>query len=150
MAGTTLIIDDAGVQRTLGKVLSKLSDFSGPFKEFGEYLTTETQDRFDAERSPDGAPWKPLNENYRAWKVEKRGFDKILTFDSNLRDRIVYDAGRQSFEMGTNVVYAAIHQFGGRTGRGHKANMPARPFLGVNEQDADELQTILNDHIFEK
>lgn len=32
-------------------------------------------------------------------------------------------------KLGTNVEYASIHEFGGRTGRGRSFIMPARPFL---------------------
>jgi phage virion morphogenesis protein len=33
--------------------------------------------------------------------------------------------------LGSNLVYAGIHQWGGNAGRGHKSKIPARPFLGV-------------------
>ena len=33
--------------------------------------------------------------------------------------------------VGTNVVYGAIHQFGGKTGRNESVELPARPFLLV-------------------
>ena len=33
--------------------------------------------------------------------------------------------------VGTNVVYGAIHQFGGKTGRNESVELPARPFLPV-------------------
>lgn len=31
------------------------------------------------------------------------------------------------------MVYAAIHQFGGRAGKGKKVEIPARPFLPAND-----------------
>lgn len=31
--------------------------------------------------------------------------------------------------IGSNVIYAAIHEFGGMAGRGLKSKIPARPFL---------------------
>lgn len=32
-------------------------------------------------------------------------------------------------EIGTDVVYARIHEFGGRTGRGHRTVIKARPYM---------------------
>ena len=37
--------------------------------------------------------------------------------------------------VGTNMVYAAIHQFGGWAGRNRKVYIPARPFLQLTNQD---------------
>ena len=45
--------------------------------------------------------------------------------------------------VGTNEPYAAIHQFGGKAGRGRKVDIPARPFLALTPQDeADILEDI--------
>ena len=45
--------------------------------------------------------------------------------------------------VGTNEPYAAIHQFGGKAGRGRKVDIPARPFLALTAQDeADILEDI--------
>ena len=37
--------------------------------------------------------------------------------------------------VGTNEPYAAIHQFGGKAGRGRKTTIPARPFLKLTPED---------------
>ena len=34
--------------------------------------------------------------------------------------------------IGINVVYVAIHQFGGKAGRERKVNISARPFFEAN------------------
>ena len=34
--------------------------------------------------------------------------------------------------IGSNKKYAAIHHLGGQAGRGHKTNLPARPYLLIN------------------
>lgn len=45
--------------------------------------------------------------------------------------------------VGTNEPYAAIHQLGGKAGRGRKVAIPARPFLILTPQDeADILEDI--------
>ena len=37
--------------------------------------------------------------------------------------------------LGSNLRYARIHQLGGLTGRGHKAKIPARPYLGLTKEE---------------
>ena len=43
-------------------------------------------------------------------------------------------------EIGTDMIYAAIHQFGGLAGRGHVVEIPARPYLGVRDEDWPEIK----------
>ncbi len=47
------------------------------------------------------------------------------------------------------MIYAAIHQFGGRAGRGHAAKIPARPFLVVQDDDLEEIKEIILDYLKE-
>jgi phage gpG-like protein len=49
--------------------------------------------------------------------------------------------------VGSNVIYARIHQLGGRAGRGHKSLIPARPFLVVQDEDMEILKQMVVDHI---
>ena len=42
--------------------------------------------------------------------------------------------------VGTNTVYAAIHNFGGKAGRGCKVEIPARPFLRLTQEDEDDIE----------
>ena len=54
-------------------------------------------------------------------------------------------SGNQYTEkIGTNVEYAAIHEFGGLTGRNHTTLIPPRPFLEPALQDEDNRQKILD------
>jgi phage gpG-like protein len=53
----------------------------------------------------------------------------------SVRFRVVNDAGRVIVTFGTNVPYAAIHEFGGDTGRNHKTHIRRRPFLATGMAD---------------
>ena len=61
----------------------------------------------------------------------------------------VYQAikDRDTFTMriGTNVVYARIHEYGGQTGRNHAVNMPKRPFMRPAVEDRANRQGVLQD-----
>ena len=111
----------------------------------GEYMLRRTDERFSAEKDPEGNPWQPLSEE----TLKKKKHTKILTESSNLRSRIVYKADVDSVALGTNVIYGAIHQLGGKAGRGRKVTIPARPYLGVNDEDLREFVEILADHLTE-
>ena len=47
---------------------------------------------------------------------------------------------------GTNMVYAAIHQFGGWAGRNRKVYIPARPFLQLTNEDKQDLMDDVQDY----
>lgn len=62
--------------------------------------------------------------------------------------------GTLRVEIGTNVRYAAIHQFGGKAGpKKKRVTIPARPYMpplpsgNLNDTDAAEVVTILNDNL---
>lgn len=134
-------------------------------KAMGEYLVRSTQDRFDAQESPEGQAWQPVQGS--RWAVKR--ILKILTESSRLRDSIIYRAGSTTLEWGTNVIYAAIHQFGGKTspsiikakrakalyipGIGPRKSVkhpgsviPARPFVGISATDETELLHRIHDY----
>lgn len=46
-----------------------------------------------------------------------------------LRRSINSQLGKGYVEVGTDVVYAAIHEFGGRTGRNHSVQINAKPYM---------------------
>lgn len=62
-----------------------------------------------------------------------------LVDTENLMDSITSYYDNDGAEIGTNEPYAAIHQFGGKAGRGRKVDIPARPFLVLTPQDEDDI-----------
>ncbi len=55
-----------------------------------------------------------------------------------------YHATRDSLEFGTDRKYGATHQLGDQ-----ERGIPARPFLGIDDQDRDEILAILRRHLEE-
>ena len=112
MSGVTLEVlykDDELRRRTrvLQRSLSR-ANFGGLLAEIGETVKTQTMRRFEHETAPDGSRW---SQSLRA-KLEG---GQTLTDTGRLRDSITYAVAMDngSVEVGTNVVYAAIHQEGG-------------------------------------
>lgn len=114
MAGASISIEyEAGKALTFLRRLGEhIDDLSPLFGQIGDHLIESTQDRFAAQQAPDGTPWAPLSPAYARRK--KKNADKILVLDAILRDTLAYNAGPRELEFGTNRIYGAIHQFGGK------------------------------------
>lgn len=85
----------------------------------GERLMESTRDRFKTQVAPDGTPWVPLKP--ATVRRKKYNPDKILTLRGYLRGGIHWQAlDGNTVQVGSNLKYAAIHQFGG------EIQMPSR------------------------
>lgn len=120
----------------------------------GQDYITFIQRNVGNEQSPDGVKWAQLSPATAKRKVNKRherGYHPILRVSgrmTNLYCRVLGDG----VHVGTNVKYAPLHQFGGRTGRNHAANVPARPWLfsrdgGVPERFKQRLERMVEREI---
>ena len=63
-----------------------------------------------------------------------------------LRQSIDELSDNDTARVGTNMVYAAIHQFGGWAGRNRKVYIPARPFLQLTNEDKQDLMDDVQDY----
>ncbi|MDR0666778.1 MAG: phage virion morphogenesis protein [Campylobacteraceae bacterium] len=106
----------------------------------GEHLKNVIGESFENERSPEGKKWK---ENKETKELAKHRLNAIKK-DKEFKKAILHDSGalsrsfkkkvaKEKVVVGTNLEYAAIHQFGGMAGRGKKVKIPARPFLPIKK-----------------
>ncbi len=137
--------NDRALRADLRERLSKLENPEPFLKSIGEEFTGAggvINQRFKNERGPDGTPWAPLSESQRQHRQKKYGNAPmtILRMRGHLAGSINYQVSGGSLKIGTGKEaedYAAIHQFGGEAGRGLKAVIPARPYLGFSDADMD-------------
>lgn len=97
----------------------------------------------DQKSSPQGEPWKPWTEAYAA---TRKGGQSLLQGEGDLLDSLTYnvDSDGEGVEVGSPLEYAAIHQFGGKPGMAPgPAAIPARPYLGLSEDDAAEIEDVV-------
>lgn len=149
-------VDDAGVRRVLDRMAERARNLAPAMREIGSNVVADAQMRFKAGKDPYGAAWKPLSgatllsrARQRAGKGGirakngglRKGAQRIMASakplldTGRLRNSITYRLiGRHAVEIGSNVEYAAIHQFGGMAGRGRKVKIPARPYLATRER----------------
>ena len=93
-------------------------------------------------RGPDGSVWAALKKSTVKNKVRKglghRGIlQRYLDLTSSIR---ASDPTEDSVSVGSSLIYALIHQMGGKAGRGRKVTIPARPYLGVSEREKKLLE----------
>lgn len=133
--------------------------------DIGEHLLNATDERFEAERAPDGTAWAPLSpatlvsqfegrgKTKKAFKQRTRGgefqvtagFGRFLEQKKILQDKgvrgglrgdVSYLAEDGRVEVGFSRVYGRIHQLGGEAGRkSAPVTIPARPILGLSDDD---------------
>jgi phage virion morphogenesis protein len=122
----------------------------------GAEMEAQTQERFDTQKSPDGDSWKALAQKTLVYYASKGWTARsILVGEGTLRDSITSEVqgGAWSTLVGTTMEYAAIHQWGGEIkpksapalfvpgyGMLQKVTIPARPYLGVSEDDAKVIE----------
>ena len=157
MAGSSIEVtfDDAEVLKAVNRLVAAGKDLAPAMRDIGEHLLNTTRQRFTDEEGPDGTPWAPLTETTRQRKG--RNVDKILTESGALRGHgLVYQARRDRVEVGSPLIYAGTHQFGaargafGSTAKGAPipwGDIPARPFLGVSDDDEAAILRIVTEHL---
>lgn len=143
MAGSFIAISHHGVadaHELLAKLYQQTGDLSEPLADIGEGLQLSHRDRWDAQESPEGEPWAPLSEKYRARKP--RHADEVLRLNDDLRDTLDYQVDPQTLYFGTPMVYGAAHQFGRP-----EINLPERRVLGLSEGDKQSVLETLEGYL---
>lgn len=127
----------------------------------GEGVRESTLERFKTSKGPDDKTWKT------SIRAATEG-GRTLVQTAQLRNSIRSKSDASGFAVGTNAKHAATHQFGeqGRTIRARRAktlrfqvggrwvskkkvkiDIPARPYLGLSDDDMQEIKGTVEDFI---
>ncbi|MDR0386856.1 MAG: phage virion morphogenesis protein [Treponema sp.] len=160
MAGAVISLglkEVEGLARILNGVKLASEDRVQLLKDIGVELESQTQERFDTQKDPDGNKWKELAQKTRDYYMQNGlGKGSLLVQEGSLRDTITSRVSDSwSVLVGATMIYAAIHQWGGEIvpkaaaalyvpgyGKLKKVTIPARPYLGVSSQDAADIAAI--------
>lgn len=136
-------IQDKGAKKTLKK-LSKVDDLSKPLKQSGIYMERSIGLRFSK------AAWKPLSPATIKIHPHRAG-GKPLNDTGHLKRSVTSQASKRvtkkQLTYGTNLIYAPLHNFGGRGGWGKI--IPQREFLFFSEEDDRRILKIFSDFVKE-
>ncbi len=167
----TIKVDDTGVQNLLKVLQSRIQHMQPIMRSIAEIMRDEVEENFAQEGRP---KWKPLRPSTIA-KREKEGHwpGRILQVRGQLAASITAKATDTQAVVGTNVEYAAVHQFGGKIGpriikpknkkalfwpgaahpvksvKHPGATIPARPFLKIPETGMEKIRQKLARYITE-
>jgi len=111
----------------------------------GQLVESQTKERIATEkRAPGGAAWAPWSPDYA---TTRGAAQSLLVSENNLLTSIQNYTRGLTAEVGTNLVYGAIHQFGGADVG--KAGLPARPYLGLSAQNEADIRDLVIDSLRE-
>ena len=123
-------------------------DLGPALKNIGEAQLQSIDERFADKKAPDGSKWAANAPT----TVARKGFDEPLVGAERsltLRTQHAYQVDADALRVGSVMEYAAMQQFGGsRSQFPHLwGDIPARPFIGLSEDDENEIVQIITDHI---
>lgn len=156
-------VDDKKVLDAFNRLLRASNDLSPAMRSVSRVLADATERAFQSQSDPaTGKPWAPLKPS-TIRRREKTGHwpGSILQLSGILAGSIQSEYGGDYAQAGTNIPYATTHQFGAKKGqfgafsivRTHQevqipwGDIPARPFLGISEEDKREIIDIFNAYL---
>jgi len=146
--GWSLEVDISDINALVDQIANPKAQ-AGMLDSIGATLLADAQGNFRSQSDPDGNPWAPTI----------RG-GNILRDTGRLRNSLTYEVQGDRVTVGTNVLYAPVHQFGatitakrapflvfqvgGRWVRKKSVTIPARPFLGIGSRQIEKMNTAID------
>lgn len=149
-------VNDAEILAALNRLFQTVQNPRPALLEIGETLLESTKQRFSTKKAPDGSAWDDNSDVTIGIKGRNdpliggdRGTDDQGAGGGRLNDQLNYEIFSDGLDIFNTMEYAAMQQFGGTKDEfSHLwGDIPARPFLGVSDDDKTELLAILQSHI---
>jgi phage virion morphogenesis protein len=138
MSGVSYRVDTRELERLSADLVERISQPRPALQAVADLAEQTIQRNFTAGGRP--TKWAPLKlRDGQPLRDTGRLMNSISA--QPVGDRVVM--------VGTNVVYAAIHNFGGQAGRGHKVTIPQREFMIIPEDEIGDIQDTLQNWIVE-
>lgn len=153
------------VDEVITHIKNKISAFKqmAILDDVGQYMVKEVTDRFKYNRIKPRTSTATLlarrAKGYKRISHAKRASTRAKLISSS---NTLVDTGRLmrsikyrkkgkklQVQIGTNIEYAAIHQFGGRTGRNRSTKIPKRPYLYFTSVNRIRIKQIVRSYIEE-
>ena len=182
-AGIEVKYQDDEAQKLLGGIIKRMTNKRDAMSIIGSIARSSVIRNFEKEGRPAG--WKGLSATTKKRRGSAHPILRRQGFAGGLMGSVNYQAFDDKVVVGTNKVYAAVHQFGAKKGsfgsfvvrvgahtrtitqafgrmieprtikvRAHTKNqklpwgdIPARPFLVVQDEDWKEMREALKDFV---
>lgn len=141
---------DDQLQRSLKGIIKRMGSPKAGLEVIGEIVHESIQTNFEDGGRPE--KWKPLAAStIRQRKKKGKWPGRMLVrsgTDGGLMGAIAYRVFNDRVVAHASKVYAAIHHFGGKAGKGRKVDIPARPYMMVQDEDWAEMKAALSEYVF--
>ena len=129
---------------SIQKAIDSLQNPSAFLDKVGQALQASTQARISTTKvSPNGTPFAPWSIKTALARFKKGNASRGILYDTgNLLNSIDYQVIGKTVTVGvnTNAPYGTYLQNGTRY-------MPARPFVGISEQDREMVRVLLQSYL---
>ena len=136
-------IDNKEVLTRLHELASRGENLRPLMKNIAGIMSTATEDNFKDEGRPE--KWVDLSETTKKQRQKIGKYPgQILQVSGQLASSVSTAYDDNSAVIGSNLVYAAIHQLGGQAGKNKKTTIPARPYLKLTDDNFEEIFDEIN------
>ena len=143
------LYDDSDMQAFFRQVFKRIEHPKDAYEVMGEIVHTSILRNFEAGGRPD--KWADLKESTKKQRAKKKKWPGQILVVSGARNGLMgsisYDAQDSQVVFVANKPYAAIQHHGGMAGKNRTTEIPARPYMMIQDEDWDEIRAVLNDFI---
>lgn len=130
-------LDNKEVESRLLDWVKRSENLRPLMKNIAGIMADSTEENFKEEGRP---KWKDLSEKTKTARRKTGHYPgQILQVSGQLAMSITTQYDNESAVIGSNKVYAVIHQLGGPAGKNKKTTIPARPYLQLLDEDYREI-----------
>ncbi len=113
MTGVTITVDDTAAQAALARLRDAAQNLRPALDAVGLSVVSRMRATFEQQADPWGKGWQGLKASTLRKRRKKGAGAQILRDTGRLMNSISHTVGDNEVTIGTEVEYAAIHQFGG-------------------------------------
>ena len=130
-------LDNKEVESRLLDWVKRSENLRPLMKNIAGIMADSTEENFKEEGRP---KWKDLSEKTKTVRRKTGHYPgQILQVSGQLAMSITTQYDNESAVIGSNKLYAAIHQLGGPAGKNKKTTIPARPYLKLTDDNFEEI-----------
>lgn len=148
MTGVAIVTDLGGIARLQARMARlALYNTDDLLDAVGAEVESQTRRRISEERTTpagkDWPAWSPVTAGMRG------GGHSLLQYSGDLIGSIQYTVDGTRVEVGSNLVYAAIQNFGGKKSSFPHlwGDIPVRTFLGISAENEQDIEAIVDGFI---
>ena len=144
--------DDADVLSMLTKLHERMGDLGPVMQAIAGYMYDSSEQAFANQRDPvTGDPWPEFSDTTLQLRPDRAG-GQLLRDSAQLVGSLMQESDGLSAYYATDKPYAAMHQFGGTTSPRSmipNVEIPARPFLGLDDVAKEDILDMLAGYLVE-